>query len=84
MAAWGQTNEQMLHWVHLSLSQAGMAAAMVRFSRAVVPGGMKPPGVNTLHRTRGEGGGPIHTKCNEMVRFSRAAVPGGMKPPRGK
>ncbi len=49
MAAWGQTKEQMLHCVHRSLFQAGTWAAMVRCSMAVVPGGMKPPGVKTLH-----------------------------------
>jgi hypothetical protein len=29
-------------------SQVGTNEAMVRFSMAVVPGGMKPPGLNTL------------------------------------
>jgi hypothetical protein len=38
----------MLHCVQLEASQTGTWLAMVRCSMAVVPGGMKPPGRNTL------------------------------------
>lgn len=34
--------------VQALLFQVGTNEAMVRFSMAVVPGGMKPPGLNTL------------------------------------
>ena len=52
MAAWGQTKAQMLHWVQEEEVQAGTLEAMARSSMAVVPGGKKPPGVNTLQEGR--------------------------------
>ena len=39
MQAWGQTREQLPHWMQLSFSHSGTMTAMPRFSYLVVPVG---------------------------------------------
>ena len=42
MAAWGQTIEQLRHWMHVAGFHTGMWVAMLRFSHCVVAVGQVP------------------------------------------
>ena len=70
MAAWGQTNAHLLHWMQILSSQTGISSAIARFSHWAVAVGQVPSTGKALTGSRS----PLPSMMTAWTRLTKSGA----------